>query len=98
MQITEVAIPVPLHNTFDYLCKDKVGIGSRVKVPFGNKKVTGIVLSHKDKSSFTKLREVEEVIDHEVLLSKRFLHFYLGLLTITTIQLEKCFPMRFQKI
>ncbi len=75
MQITEVAIPVPLHNTFDYLCKEKVGIGSRVKVPFGNKKVTGIVLSHKDKSSFNKLREVEEVIDHEVLLSKEILAF-----------------------
>ncbi len=75
MQITEVAIPVPLHNTFDYLCKEKVGIGSRVKVPFGNKKVTGIVLSHKDKSSFKKLREVEEVIDHEVLLSKEILAF-----------------------
>ena len=75
MQITEVAIPVPLHNTFDYLCKEKVGIGSRVKVPFGNKKVTGIVLSHKDKSSFKKLREVEVVIDHEVLLSKEILAF-----------------------
>ena len=58
MQIIEVAIPVPLHNTFDYMCKEIVGIGSRVQVPFGNKKVTGIVLSHKDKSSFTKLREV----------------------------------------
>ena len=75
MQITEVAIPVPLHNTFDYLCKEKVGIGSRVKVPFGNKKVTGIVLSHKDKSSFTKLKEIEEIIDHEALLSKEILKF-----------------------
>ena len=75
MQIIEVAIPVPLHNTFDYLCKETVGIGSRVQVPFGNKKVTGIVLSHKDKSSFTKLREVEEVIDQEVLLSKEILTF-----------------------
>ena len=75
MQITEVAIPVPLHNTFDYLCKEKVCIGSRVKVPFGSKKVTGIVISHKDKSSFSKLREVEEVIDHEALLSKEILEF-----------------------
>lgn len=75
MQITEVAIPVPLHNTFDYLCKEKVGIGSRVKVPFGNKKVTGIVLSHKDKSSFTKLKEIEEIIDHEALLSEEILKF-----------------------
>ena len=75
MQITEVAIPVPLHNTFDYLCKEKVVIGSRVKVPFGSKKVTGIVLSHKDKSSFSKLKEVEEVIAHEALLSKEILEF-----------------------
>ena len=75
MQITEVAIPVPLHNTFDYLCKEKVVIGSRVKVPFGSKKVTGIVLSHKDKSTFSKLKEVEEVIDHEALLSKEILEF-----------------------
>ena len=75
MQITEVAIPVPLHNTFDYLCKEKVGIGSRVKVPFGNKKVTGIVLSHKDKSSFIKLKEIEEIIDHEALLSEEILKF-----------------------
>ena len=75
MQITEVAIPVPLHNTFDYLCKEKVCIGSRVKVPFGSKKVTGIVISHKDKSSFSKLKEVEEVIDHESLLSKEILEF-----------------------
>ena len=75
MQITEVAIQVPLHNTFDYLCKEKVCIGSIVKVPFGSKKVTGIVLSHKDKSSFSKLREVEEVIDHEALLYKEILEF-----------------------
>ncbi len=75
MQITEVAIPVPLHNTFDYLCKEKVVIGSRVKVPFGSKKVIGIVLSHKDKSSFSKLKEVEEVIDHKALLSEEILEF-----------------------
>ena len=98
MQITEVAIPVPLHNTFDYLCKEKVGIGSRVKVPFGNKKVTGIVISHKDKSRFTKLKEIEEIIDHRALLSKEILKFYLGLLTIITIQLVKFFQMQFQRI
>jgi len=44
--IIEVAIPVPLQNTFDYLCDQKVSIGARVKVPFGQKKVTAIVLSH----------------------------------------------------
>ena len=76
-QITEVAIPVPLHNTFDYMCKEQVEIGARVKVPFGHKKVTGIVLSLKDKSAFEKLREVDEVLDSEALLSKEILEFLL---------------------
>jgi primosomal protein N' (replication factor Y) len=74
-QIIEVAIPVPLHNTFDYICNQNVDVGARVKVPFGPKKVIGIVLSLKDKSEFDKLRTVEEVIDTEVLLSKEILDF-----------------------
>ena len=73
--IIEVAIPVPLHNTFDYLCNQKVSIGARVKVPFGQKKVTAIVLSHKKKSDFDKLRSVEEILDQEALLSKEILDF-----------------------
>jgi len=73
--IIEVAIPVPLQNTFDYLCDQKVSIGARVKVPFGQKKVTAIVLSHKKKSDFDKLRSVEEILDQEGLLSKEILDF-----------------------
>jgi len=73
--IIEVAIPVPLHNTFDYLCDQKVSIGARVKVPFGKKHVTAIVLSHKKKSDFDKLRSVEEILDQEALLSKEILDF-----------------------
>ena len=73
--IIEVAIPVPLQNTFDYLCDQKVSIGARVKVPFGQKKVTAIVLSHKKKSDFDKLRSVEEILDQEALLSKEILDF-----------------------
>jgi len=75
--IIEVAIPVPLHNTFDYLCNQKVSIGARVKVPFGQKKVTAVVLSHKKKSDFEKLRSVEEIIDQKPLLSKEILDFLL---------------------
>jgi len=73
--IIEVAVPVPLHNTFDYLCNQKVSVGARVKVPFGQKKVTAIVLSHKKKSDFDKLRSVEEILDQEALLSKEILDF-----------------------
>ena len=75
MQIAEVAIPVPLHNTFDYLCAERFEIGARVKVPFGRKKVTGVVLAQKDKSHFEKLKQVEEVLDKEALLSNDILEF-----------------------
>jgi len=73
--IIEVAIPVPLHKSFDYLCDDDVSIGARVKVSFGRKQVVGIVLSHKDKSDFDKLKSVEEALDNEPLLSKDILDF-----------------------
>ena len=73
--IIEVAIPVPLHKSFDYLCDKNVAIGVRVKVSFGRKKVVGIVLSHKEKSDFGNLKSVEEVLDDEPLLSKDILDF-----------------------
>ena len=73
--IIEVAIPVPLHKSFDYLCDKNVAIGVRVKVSFGHKKVVGIVLSHKEKSDFGNLKSVEEVLDDEPLLSKDILDF-----------------------
>ena len=73
--IIEVAIPVPLHKSFDYLCEESVAVGARVKVLFGRKKVVGIVLSHKDKSDFDKLKSVDEVLDDEGMLSADILEF-----------------------
>jgi primosomal protein N' (replication factor Y) len=52
--ILEVAIPVPLNKTFDYVSYQEVAVGARVRVPFGRKKVIGIVLAQKDKSDFDK--------------------------------------------
>ncbi|BBB23201.1 primosomal protein N' [Abyssogena phaseoliformis symbiont OG214] len=73
--IVEVAIPVPLNKTFDYLCDDEVLVGARVKVPFVRKKVIGIVLAIKDKSDFDKLKSVEEVLDKTPILDKPTLDF-----------------------
>ncbi len=84
MAIVEVAISIPLHRTFDYLCDQEIETGVRVKVPFGAKKVIGIVLSNKDKSEFKKLKSVEEVLDESPILI-----FYSGLLNITTTQLVR---------
>ena len=48
--IATVTLNLPLYKTFDYLMPDScsnIMPGSRVEVPFGNKKVIGIVLSCK---------------------------------------------------
>ena len=73
--IIEVAIPVPLNKTFDYLCNDDVTIGARVRVPFIRKKIVGIVLAIKDKSDFEKLKTVENVLDKQPILDKPILDF-----------------------
>ena len=75
--IIEVAIAVPLQNTFDYLCDFQVKIGARVRIPFGHKKVVGIVLSEKNSSDYDKLRSVEEVLDESGILEKEILDFLL---------------------
>ena len=65
-----------LNKTFDYLVpmemEDKISIGSRVLVQFGNKKALeeGFVVSFKDKSEFeAKLKEISKVED-KLYLSK----------------------------
>ena len=75
MPIVEVAISVPLNRTFDYQSDSRVTVGARVKVPFGAKKVIGIVLSNKDKSEFNKLKSVEEILDQAPILDKPILDF-----------------------
>lgn len=75
MPIVEVAISVPLNKTFDYQSDSRVPVGARVKVPFGAKKVIGIVLSNKDKSEFNKLKSVEEILDQAPILDKPILDF-----------------------
>jgi len=73
--ILAVAIPVPLNQTFDYLCDQTVPIGTRLKVPFGRKTVIGVVLAIKDKSEFKKLKSVTEVLDTTPTLDPPTLNF-----------------------
>lgn len=77
MPILEVAIPVPLNQTFDYQSEVEVAKGTRVKVPFGRKTVVGIVLSNKQKSDFNKLKNIEEILDDEPILDQPILDFLL---------------------
>ena len=53
----EISLPISSFQTFTYLVpralQDKLSVGSRVKVPFGKRKVNGIIVSLVEKSSFS---------------------------------------------
>jgi len=71
----QVALPVPLRRTFDYLlppgvAPDKTKAGVRIMVPFGKQTLTGILLGTSDTTSIpvNKLKAAKAILDHEPLL------------------------------
>lgn len=82
MPVAHVALPVPLHRTFDYLLPAgmQVVAGCRVSVPFGKREAVGIVIGVSDSSDFPieKLKPVAEVLDSSSLYTRdlwRVLHW-----------------------
>mgnify|MGYP001824876713 FL=1 len=72
--ILQIAVNVPLARTFDYLAPDGPvpAIGSRVRVPFGRRHETGIVVGHASESAFAggRLRRASRALDDEPLLGE----------------------------
>ena len=80
LQQVEVLVPIPILEKFSYLLpaqfKDSPPKpGSRVIVPFGNRKLVGVVWEVK--KSFSpegrKLKHIKEVLDYSPLLDKESL-------------------------
>lgn len=77
----EVVLSLPLDKPFLYIVpdsqKDRVGVGSRVLVPFKEGKRTGIIVKLKKRGipEGLKLKEVHAVLDEFPLLSTDFLSF-----------------------
>lgn len=77
MQIAKVALPIRLHQVFDYLVPDNLAqsmvIGQRVKVPFGARQAIGIVCELTEHSEFdiTKLKKIHSLLDHQSLFSDK---------------------------
>ena len=46
MPVVDVAVPVPLKQSFSYLHDTPVATGVRVKVPFGNRTLIGVVIGN----------------------------------------------------
>ena len=70
LPILHIALPVPLYQSFDYLTpqdrlQDGIHIGSRVRVRFGNRKLTGIIIGKAKTSALpqSKLKRVSEILD-----------------------------------
>ena len=66
--ILQIALDVPLDRLFDYLDGGfNVQIGQRVVVPFGARKVVGVVVGISDTSDFAieKLKSIIQVFDGE---------------------------------
>jgi primosomal protein N' (replication factor Y) len=60
--ILNIALDIPLNRLFDYLSGGlSIAIGHRVLVPFGNKKVIGIVIGISDTSTFA-LDKIKPII------------------------------------
>ncbi len=74
MPVVKVALPVPLPRLFDYLLPAGTAepvTGSRVSVPFGNRKLTGIVTGVAESSDLPlkQLKPIEAVLDSQSLFS-----------------------------
>lgn len=82
-QFVEVALPLPLRQTFTYLLpsglREGVKIGSRVLVPFGNRRLTGYAVGLHEELDPTleieedAIKEIIELLDEEPLLTDEIL-------------------------
>lgn len=73
----DVALPVPINRPFTYemplTLRHRVSIGSRVLVPFGTRRLTGVVLRAHDDQPAYELREVFRLRDEEPVLDAELL-------------------------
>ena len=71
VRVAQVALAVPLPQWFDYLPPADAplpAVGSRVLVPFGRRRLVGLVLGHGPTTApIEKLKPIEEVLDEALL-------------------------------
>jgi len=75
-EIIKIAVPAPLHTSFDYLPSSEQACirGARVMVPFGNRKIYGVVLEERHQAqSAHKLKTISDVLDTYALIPENIL-------------------------
>ncbi len=76
--MVEVALPVPVHALFDYRVPSSLAAqaepGCRVRVPFGSRRLVGVVVARRDHAADgRRLRSIERILDAEPALSPSLL-------------------------
>lgn len=76
-QFVDIALPVPIHHSFTYFVppelQGQATIGSRVVVPFGKKRLTGIVVGHPKATTVSNVKPIADVLDEVPTFSKELL-------------------------
>lgn len=77
----DVILPVPFGNKFTYLLPDelidKVNIGARVIVPFGPRKLTGVIIATETKPENTlRIRSISRLVDEKGLFPNEILKLW----------------------
>src|SRR6266700_7450366 len=75
--IARVTLEIALRKEFDYLIPPgltgQVDVGSRVQVPFGQRKVLGCVTALAEESAYIRLKPILKVIGAQTLVTPRIL-------------------------
>jgi len=78
-KFANIAFNIPVSSLFTYSIPqglaDEVAPGVRVLAPFGNKDITGIVVSLSDNTELTKLKDIKKVLDPLPILSEEMINF-----------------------
>lgn len=69
----QVALPVPLRQTFTYGYHKKIQIGSRVEITFNNRNLTGYIHREVSRTNLQKVKPILKVLDKESLIDKKSL-------------------------
>ncbi|MFQ5599083.1 MAG: primosomal protein N' [Candidatus Krumholzibacteriia bacterium] len=76
-RLLEVAVPLPLQESFTYVVPEalaeNLGLGARVKVPFGRRSIVGYAVGFPQTTSVAELKEIEAVLDDPPILTSRLL-------------------------
>lgn len=75
----EVAVPVPLFQTFTYSVPEDlsgdISIGSRVVIPFGRRTLTGVIIDEHSTTSLDRVRPILDTLDATPLFTEEMIRF-----------------------